>query len=1347
MAESNTFQALGELFKATQQQIALQQKQIELMMQRNEGHEGLVDALAKTCSDFSFDPENGITFEDWYRRHEDIIRIDGKSLSDDAKVRLLLRKLDAISFSRYSKYILPKSPRDNNFETTVKILKEIFVAPMSIFSKRWKCLQVDMNETEDFIDYMGRVNQLCEDFQFNTLTLDSFKALIFVLGLKNARFAEIRTRLLHKLDSKTEGVTLSYLLEEAKRLSNLKKDSALVGSSEGSNTPPASVKIVKKFTKPKFNNKKSSKTSTSHDPPKDTPRTPCWFCGNMHFSRDCTFKQHKCKACGIFGHKDGYCQSASRAKKKHVSRSNVIRIVNCTTHETRRFIDVSINSQPVALQYDSASDLTIVSKQLWRQIGSPALLPSEIKVKDAQFNSMKILEWIQLFDLWSKPANSFCRNVEAIQSGTFNKEKIVKQLKDEFQPVFDSGLGLCTKATASLKLKEGAKPIFRPKRPVPYPVMAQVEDELQRLEQKGIIKPVTSSEWAAPIVVARKANGSVRICGDYSTGLNQVLEDNKYPIPTPDDIFQKLASGKIFSNIDLSDAYLQIPVDEDSQKLLIIHTHRGLYHFTRLAPGVSVAPGQFQCIVEGMLSGIDNVAVYFDDICVSGPDINSHISTVKQVLQRLQDYGFHIKLEKCNFFQTQVKQDVSIKYLGHILDCHGLRPDPGKIAAIKDMPPPKDISQLRSFLGAINYYCKFVKSMSTLRAPFDSLLRDGAPWIWGEDCQRAFMKFKDILSSDLLLTHFDPSLPISIAADASNTGIGACIYHTYPDGSEKVISHASRTLSPAERNYSQIEKEGLALVFGVTKFHRYIFGRRFTLFTDHKPLLSIFGSKKGIPLHSANRLQRWALTLLSYTFDIKFISTSSFGHADVLSRLINTHSKPDEEFIIACTELERDVATALDNGIHRLPLTFKVVSATQKCSTLQAVKEFVVNGWPPSKSHIKDREVQSYYQYRDCLTLIKDCLIYRERLVVPHTFRKKVLHTLHEAHPGQQRMLSLARSFVFWPGIDGQIRTMVRECEDCALACKAPTKSPLCPWPKSNKPWQRIHMDFAQWKGENFLLINDSFSKWPEIIQMKSTTAEATISVLLEIFSRFGNPELIVSDNGTQFTSGVFKQLCQSRGIQHERCSPYHPQSNGQVERFVDTLKRSLRKMENEGSLKENLCKFLHYYRSTPNPNSHNGLSPAEAFIGRKIRTNLSLLIPKEGEQEEKQPDPIDLPRVFQPKEKIYAKHFTGNTSFWVPGEIIEKVGAVMYNVLVQLKSGRIRLIRSHVNQIKKRYSDTSQDCPIPTDLLLDDGSEDEQMDVDEEDSGDRPQPRRNWRKPDRKTPPSLRPRPTRRFL
>lgn len=221
--------------------------------------------------------------------------------------------------------------------------------------------------------------------------------------------------------------------------------------------------------------------------------------------------------------------------------------------------------------------------------------------------------------------------------------------------------------------------------------------------------------------------------------------------------------------------------------------------------------------------------------------------------KRIQDYGFTIKAEKCSFAQRQ------IKYLGHLIDEHGLRPDPAKLDVIRNLPAPKDVSGVRSFLGAINYYGKFVPSMRMLRYPLDELLKSTNKFVWTAKCQEAFEKFKEILSSDLLLTHYDPAQEIIVSADASSIGIGATISHRFPDGSIKVVQHASRALTSTEQAYSQPDREGLAIIYAVTKFHKMLFGRSFLLQTDHAPLLRIFGSKKGIPLYTANRLQRFAL--------------------------------------------------------------------------------------------------------------------------------------------------------------------------------------------------------------------------------------------------------------------------------------------------------------------------------------------------------------------------------------------------------------------------------------------------------------------------------------------------------
>ncbi|XP_061509571.1 uncharacterized protein K02A2.6-like [Anopheles gambiae] len=343
-------------------------------------------------------------------------------------------------------------------------------------------------------------------------------------------------------------------------------------------------------------------------------------------------------------------------------------------------------------------------------------------------------------------------------------------LERKFPAVFN-GTGLCTKTCVQLQLKEGVHPVFCPKRPVAYAVQDMVDKELDRLAERGIISPVDYSEWAAPVVVVRKANGNVRLCGDYSTGLNSALRPHEYPLPLPEDIFAKLAHSKLFSKIDLSDAFLQVEVDPRHRPLLTVNTHRGLYTYNRLPPGIKVAPAVFQQLADTMLAGISGVSCYMDDIVIGGSSEQEHDANLSEVLRRIEEYGFTIRAEKCAF---KVKQ---IHYLGYIIDTNGMRPDPAKIEAITRLPEPTDLTGVRSFLGAINYYGKFVPNMRELRYPLDSLLKADTPFRWTKECRQSFNNFKTLLSSNLLLTHYDPKQNIIVSADASSVGLGATIRH------------------------------------------------------------------------------------------------------------------------------------------------------------------------------------------------------------------------------------------------------------------------------------------------------------------------------------------------------------------------------------------------------------------------------------------------------------------------------------------------------------------------------------------------------------------------------------------
>ncbi|XP_054746058.1 uncharacterized protein K02A2.6-like [Anastrepha obliqua] len=1186
-----------ELMKLLQ----MQSKLLEQLTQRSKqpvenSKEQLMASLAKSIAEFCYDATNALTFDTWYARHEDVFLVDGKDLDEASRVRLLMRKLNPIAYNKYATYILPKNPRDFTFEETISKLGEMFGANESLFSIRYKCLQISKNQQEDLVSYAARVNAQCDKFRLSELSADQFKCLIYVFGLQAHTEADIRIKILAKLEEDSQQ-TLNSLVSHAQKFINLKKDTAMVEETKA---------VIASAIHANTRQSKNDATKNSKTNKAKIPKTPCWNCGDMHYAKYCTYHNQKCNKCNKYGHKEGYCNSYSASKSKSTKPQrhkqqqtsnkghNSCLQVNSITHVNRRkYTTVSIKpietatssfpSCDVRMQVDTASDVSLIGKSTWIQMGQPGIrlenkyVTSAPKDKiillpefscEARLNgevqychlfvtnidSLNILgvDWCDIFHIWEKPLNLICNNIISVQD---QQSTILKHIQQDYADIFKPNLESCSTVTSALHLKPDAKPIFRAKRPVAYSMLPYIEEELNRLHQLGVITPVEFSEWAAPIVAVKKPSGKVRVCGDYSSGLNAWLEPHQYPLHTPEEIYAKVAGSHCFTVIDLSDAYLQIPVTAESAKLLTINTHMGLFTFIRLAPGIKSAPGAFQQIMDTIFAGIDDTVAYIDDIIIGGATLEKHVKNLHKVAQQLQKYKFRVQFDKCKFFAAQILA----------------------------LPEPKNVSEVRAFLGSVNYYGKFIAEMSKVRAPLDKLLHKNEKFNWNADCQKAFQQFKRILNSDLMLTHYNPNLPLKVAEDASNRGIGAFICHVFPDGSEKVIQHASKVLTDAEQKYSQIEKEALALVFALKKFHRFIFGRKFTLCTDQKPLIAIFGKNKGIPTYAANRLQRWALILMMYDFNIQYIKTTQFGCVDMLSRLIANHTKQDEDMVIACTQMEEEMNTIIEDQCEKLPVSFEMIrKATKQCSTAQAVINALSNGW---KQEITP-ELQPFYARKDALSVIQECLMFHERIVIPKKLQPRILRQLHRGHPSRERMKLLARSYVYWPGVDEDIVSYSRNCQLCASTAKMPVKHTLRSWPLATKPMERLHIDIAgPCNGFYYFVIVDAFSKWPEIFQIENITTQTIISKLNEMLSRYGDCDTLVSDNGTQFTSGAFEQFVTSRGIQHIRTSPYHPQSNGQAERFVDTLKRALKKLKMEETDSENLQTFLQTYRSTPNPN------------------------------------------------------------------------------------------------------------------------------------------------------------------
>ena len=291
--------------------------------------------------------------------------------------------------------------------------------------------------------------------------------------------------------------------------------------------------------------------------------------------------------------------------------------------------------------------------------------------------------------------------------------------------------------------------------------------------------------------------------------VNQVSKLDRYPIPRIEDLFANLKKGKSFTTLDLSQAYQQLTLDEESRKCVVINTHKGLFTYTRLPYGISSAPGIFQRVMDNLLQGLSGVAVYLDGILVTGATEEEHLSILEKVLGRLETSGFHVKKKKCQFMVP------SVTYLGHQINASELHPLPDKVKAIVEAPALINVTELMSYLGLLTYHGKFLPNLATQLAPLYQLLWREHLWMWGQQHKKLFQTSKKLLTLSWLLVHFNPDMELILACDASAYRIGAVLAHKMPDGTEKPVGYASCTLTKAEKNYSQLEKEGLSCIFGI----------------------------------------------------------------------------------------------------------------------------------------------------------------------------------------------------------------------------------------------------------------------------------------------------------------------------------------------------------------------------------------------------------------------------------------------------------------------------------------------------------------------------------------------------
>jgi hypothetical protein len=734
-------------------------------------------------------------------------------------------------------------------------------------------------------------------------------------------------------------------------------------------------------------------------------------------------------------------------------------------------------------------------------------------------------------------------------------------------------------------------------RPAPLHWKKMADEEVQRLLDNGILKKVDApTDWISRGHWVAKTDNQENITGlrlvtDF-VDLNEYVERPVHPFPTAADILKCIKKGsKWFAKLDAVQGYFQIPLEEESSFLTTFLLPSGRYRYTRAPMGLCASGDEWCARSDQALQGLDFCQKLVDDILIQASTEEELFERVRLVLDRCRQYGISISRKKLEVGQQ-------INYAGHVVSRAGVRPDPDKLAAIRDFPTPKDVTGVRSFLGMANQLGHFLPDLAHNTKKLRQLLKKEVAFVWLEDHEEEFSRAKEVLLSTGLVKYFDPSLPTTLLTDASRkNGLGYALIQESLNGKTRLIQCGSCSLSPAETRYATIELECLAAQYAVKKCSFYLRGMRkkFTIITDHRPLVGIFGHD----LHDVEntRLQRMRGKMdgAGYCFDVLWQAGKEHLIADALSRA--PRFKPDDDG----DEQDDGVAVALVRTLSAATdqITmddFKVAAGDLE---YKAVVEAVLRGVAAGDLH-PDHPGRAFKHVWERLGLLDSddqtlLILDSNRIVVPAVARPEILRLLHRSHSGLVKTKKMAQQLYFWPGLTRDIQKMVESCESCAKFLPSQPVEPFLAPPTVSTPMEAAGVDLFDAAGSTYLLMVDRYSGYPFVHRLTRLNTAAVTKILLGWFWEFGFPTSIRSDGGPQFRS-EFSSFCDNYGIKHELSSAYNPRSNGLAEAGVKNVKHLLLKCKEGG---DDFAEGLFAFRNTPRA---DGFSPNQLFLGRRLR-------------------------------------------------------------------------------------------------------------------------------------------------